>query len=676
MTFRIPSEDRRLAQLNSSDVNGNLYQTRNIDIDEEGYIKLSPGAVAVYTETNDADFNNVNSLFHGSEVFFVGSDLFRALPIGLAPAMYNVTGGDTTPPSPGPEEDGVYFNGSEVVTDVDTLKYNVSGTWTTIAGTPTASTAYPSPVCVFPNQNSLLFARGNKVARVNSSWAVAVTLTLPADYAVTSMDTNGNYAYIATRHIENGEAMMFIWTGVNTTNDGSYGAGTYEISSLRKYSSSVALVNSLGQLLQFNGSGFTELASLPVYFTRSSWADASNNNNNIGNRGMVVDGDLIYLNISTEVEDLDKRYLENMIGGIWCYDPKVGLYQKYSATNNAVLADTDVDAADINTTTDVITVSGITVPSTGSPVFYVDAGTKIGGLADESWYYTIYVSNTTFKLAKTYQDAIAGTAVDLTSTSDNNKFYFIKQNDYGMGVNESQGAVLVLNGDEYSTKEVGRVLFTSDVFPASGITTLWKAIVTSPKIRNVGYFVTPKMFAESLQDVFHNITLRFRPLNYGDKITVKYRKEERKGFPCLPRSQNSTDNLVTWTSSTVFTTPATPNTLWYDFSTVAIGDEVEVINGSGSGFISTVASISVSGYQYTVTIADANPFITASDTSMVKIDNWTTVEVINGTTFAGTQKDIPVDVSSGWVQFKVIMEGTGVAIYDNVVNSKSFQRPR
>lgn len=677
MTFRIPSQERKVYQPNSSDVTGNIYQTRNIDFDEEGYIKLAHGAVSVYSETNDADFNNVNSMFHSGSLYFVGSDLFRTSQINLNPSITNVTATDTTPPSPGAEEDGVYFNGAEVCTDIDTLKYNNSGTWTTIAGTPTANTAYPSVVCVFPNQNSLLFARGNKVARVNTSWAVAVTLTLPADYVVTSMEVNGSYAFIATRHVENGEAILFLWTGINTTNDGAYGVGTYEISTVRKYQSSVALVDSLGRLLQFNGSGFTELASLPVYYTRSNWADASNNNDNIANRGMVVDGDLIYIIINNAVDEVERRLLPNMIGAVWCYDPKVGLYQKYSHTNNTVLVDNDVDTADINTTTNVITVSGITVPITGSPVFYSDAGgTTIGGLVDESWYYTIYVTDTTFKLAKTYEDAILGNAVDITSASDNNDFFFIKVNDYGQGYNDGQSAILVLNNDEYESKQVGRIVFTADTFPTVGTTQLWKLFITCPKVRNFGYFVTPKIFAESIKDQFPSINLRFKPLKYGDKIIVKYRVLEKENLPAVPRAQNNTDNNVTWSSTTSFTTIASPNTNYYDFSGVSVGDELEVINGAGSGFISKVATISQSGYQWTVTIADANPFITANDTSMVKIDNWTLLETIDGTTFTGTEKNIAVDANGSWVQFKICLEGTDVTIYDSVITNRPFEKMR
>lgn len=676
MTFRIPSEDKRLAQTNISDVVGNLYQTRNITLDEQGYIKLSHGTVSLYSEDNDADFDNVDSIIHGSSLYFAGGDLFRESNIELNMSVVNATATDTTPPSPGPENDGVFFNDTEVVSDGSTIKYNNAGTWTTISGTPTGTTGNPTALATFPAQNSLLVGRGNQVARVNTSWTVAVTLTLPAEYTITSIDVNGNYAYIVARHEQNGEAALFLWTGINTTNDGSYGLGTYGAQSVRKYGSSVVTMNSTGRLLQFNGSGFTELAALPVYYAKAAWGDASNDYVNITNRGMVVDGDLIYLNIYNRVRVSDKYVIPNMLGDIWCYDPKVGLYQKYSSTNNVVLKDVDIDTADINTTTDVITVSGIVVPPTGSPVFYKDGGTTIGGLIDEHWYYTIYATDTTLKLAKTYEDAMNGAAINITSASDNNILLFVKQYDYGQSVAEDQGAIAILNTNEYDYRQLDGVIFTTATRPTVGITAKWRMMLPSPKVRNLGYFVTPKMFSSVTEDVFNSVTLRFKPLKYGDKITVKYRVTEKEGFPCVPRSSDYTDNNVTWSSATTFTTVAAPAAGYYDFSNVAVGDEVEVINGAGSGFISKVSSISLSGYQYTVTLADSNPFIAANDTSMVKIDNWTTLEVIDGTTFSGTEKTIPLDQSGAWAQFKIVMEGVDVAVFDMIVDNKAFSRPR
>lgn len=672
MTFRIPSADRRLSQPNNSDVQGNLYQTRNIDLDEEGYIKLASGTVSIFSETDDADFDNLNSMFHGSNVYFVGGHLFRESTIDLSGGFSDVSDDDTTPPTPGAEDDGVFFNGTEVVSDGSVIKYNNSGTWTTISGTPTGDLANPTALEVFPAQNSVLVGRGNQVARVNTSWAVAQTLTLPDDYIVLSIATNGNYAYIATRHEENGEAVLFLWTGINTTNDGSFGVGTYGIQAVRKYQSSVAIMDTLGRLQAFNGSGFTELASLPVYYTRANWGDANNDYANIYNRGMVVDGDLIYINISTEASEVERIYLPNQIGNIWCYDPKVGLYQKYSGTNSLVVKDIAVSTGGINTTTDVITVSGITIPVTGSPVYYVDGGTPIGGMITEFWYYVIKVTDTTFKVAETYEDAIAETAIDLTSATDNNKFYFINQKDYGQGIEQTTGACLTLNNTEYDTKQLGRFGFTIETRTTTD-SAEWKYVQTCLMVRNLGYIISPKMFSDSTEDAYASAVLRFKPLKYGDKITVKYRTNDRLKLPALPFPDRE---VVTWTNSTTFTTPSAPNEDYYDFSTVEVGDEVEIIGGASSGFIAHVASISKSGFQYTVTLDTASPFYVSGDKSVVKIDNWKVAEVIDGATFNGTQKTVSIDTNAGWAQFKIVMEGTDVTLYDNIFTSKQYEGSR
>lgn len=673
MTFRIPSQGR-VSQPNSSDVQGTIYATRNIDLDEEGYIKLSPGVIDFYNEAADADFGNVQSMFHGSNVYFVGGDLFREGTIEFNSTPQNVTATDTTPPSPGPEEDGVFFNGTEVVSDGSNVKYNASGTWTTISGTQSPAIGNPSCMAVFPAQNSLLFGTGNKVNRINSSWTVAQTLTLPADYEVTSIDVNGAYAYIATRHAENGEAVLFLWLGATTTNDGSFGVGTFEISTVRKYQSSVALVDSLGRLLQFTGSGFQELASLPVYYTRQAWASASNEYGGISNRGMVVDGDLIYLSITAEIDADNQYYIDNMPGGVWCYDPKVGLYHKYSPSNSSYVQDVGVGSGDVNTTTNVITVTGITVPSTGTPVYYSSFSGAIGGLSDDSWYYTIKVTDTTFKVANTKQEADSGTEVSLTSTGTTNYFFFLDHKDYGCTDQETRSSILVLNNTEYNQRQFGRVIFASPNPTATG-TERWRLNITCPRLENQGYFVTPKMFASNPTDTFTSITLRFLPLKYGDKITVKYKTTEKTGFPIMPPSRQVATRQVTWTSATTFTTTATPDTGFYYLENLEAGDEMEVLGGASSGFISEVESVTKSGYQYTVTLKDASPFYASGDLSVVKFDNWTTLEEIDYT-YEDTQKTIAVDSQAGWAQFKIIMKGNDIKVFDNLIDNKVYGRPR
>lgn len=671
MTFRIPSEDRRVSQTNESDVTGNIYATRNIDFDEKGYIKLSDGVVSLYSEDNDSDFNGINTIFHGSDVYLFGSDLFKETKFDLSGGLTNVTATDTTPPSPGAEDDGVFFNGTEVVSDGGTIKYNNSGTWVTISGTTSPGTGVPVCMEVFNTQNSLLIGVGNVLQRYNTSWALAQTLTLPADYRIMSIAINGNYAYIGTRHTGNGEAMLYLWNGSNTTNDGAYGVGTFEIPSVKPYGSSVALVTSLGQLLRFNGSGFDELGSFPIYYTEGTWTDASNDYGGVTNRGMVVDGEKIYLNVDPALETATTTRLINMPGGIWCYDPKVGLYHKWSATNTIVVKDTDVDTADIDTTTNIITVSGIVVPPTGSPVHY-DGATKIGGLTDVTWYYTIKVSDTTFKLAATYADALAGTAIDLTSGTDNNIFYFISQKDYGVTDPLDRNSIIVLNNDEYNSKQIGRIIFASDADNAAG-TERTRINATCPWVFNRGYFITPKMYANDVEDTFNSITLRFRPLKTEDSIIVKYRDTERLGMPTLTNSSSGADSTGTWTSTTVFTTTSAPSFMPLDLSMVQVGDEVEVLSGAGAGHIAHVVSCVKSGFQYTVTLDEAIPLVAANDLMTFVINNWKRLDTIDST-WGQSWKTVSVDTASSWCQFKIELRGRKVAIEDSVVNNHPHAR--
>jgi len=69
----------------------------------------------------------------------------------------------------------------------------------------------------------------------------------------------------------------------------------------------------------------------------------------------------------------------------------------------------------VNTTTEAITLTGHTY-GTGNAVAYgVGAGSAIGGLVSGTTYYIIRVDDDTIKLAASSADALAGTAINLTS---------------------------------------------------------------------------------------------------------------------------------------------------------------------------------------------------------------------------------------------------------------------
>ena len=84
----------------------------------------------------------------------------------------------------------------------------------------------------------------------------------------------------------------------------------------------------------------------------------------------------------------------------------------------------NVAATDVSTGSETITVSAGHNFVTGQSIkYYANGGTAIGGLTDLSTYYAISISSTTFKVASTYENAIAGTAINLTGTGNNSQAF-------------------------------------------------------------------------------------------------------------------------------------------------------------------------------------------------------------------------------------------------------------
>lgn len=100
----------------------------------------------------------------------------------------------------------------------------------------------------------------------------------------------------------------------------------------------------------------------------------------------------------------------------------VGFYRVTSVTTTTAQATTNTlgqsDTFTADASTDVCTyTSTANIPSnilTGTRVRLTTTTTLPGGLATATDYYVIRVSNSTFKLATSYADAVAGTAINIT----------------------------------------------------------------------------------------------------------------------------------------------------------------------------------------------------------------------------------------------------------------------
>lgn len=668
--IKLPNNNQ-WSQPNNSDLFGNIFISKNLNFDNEGYLTLSHRTRNMFDIDAFPDLSNastdpliaiINSGTGNGRKYFLGTknihyidedDFFTLVKDADTGVPTLATDGDT---------DGIIFNESLHVTN-GTDVFNVGGgTWTKVYDTSNARF-----LCEFTNKNMLAVAKTNTVELINTSYALIITLTIPAQFKIRSTAWKNNRLYIGTSHNHGGEALLFEWDGATTSANNAYGVGASHIFSVIPYKNGVSLVTSEGQLLYCSG-GISVLANFPIYYTNYKWLQPGDMNTTamkVMHRGMVVEGDVIYIAVNAKLvtqtsDNTETNFDEKFPSGVWCFDAKIGLYLRWTIGGAQRLKTNAISTASVNTSTEVITVSGATVPATGSPLFYDDGNagseTAIAGLVHRKRYFAIKVSSSTLKIASTYALALAGTAIDLTGTGNNFQYIVFDDNgDFG-GIRNAPSAILLFTQDTGTLSSIktdgtklligGATTKTSKTFKTS----IHQAVDGQ---ENRGYAITPKVFSLNVQDQYQKIYVRHKDLlNPDDQIIVKYRSAEERLLPEL----NTNSVGGTWSDSNTFTSTE-------DLSSVAIGDEVEIVAGSGAGYTAHITAISVNGATYTVDLDETIQNIIATETFYFVVNNWTKARII---TSSSNQQftDIPVGSAKKWLQVKIELRGINTAIED------------
>ena len=158
-----------------------------------------------------------------------------------------------------------------------------------------------------------------------------------------------------------------------------------------------------------------------------------------------------------------------------------------------------------------------------------------------------------------------------------------------------------------------------------------------------GYLVTTRQQAEQVIETWKSVYASYKRLNNAtDKIVVKYRTDE------LP----STEATITWVTESSFTTTT-------NISAYGEDNEVQVIQGRGSGKSSQIATISEAGGTYTVTLDDS--YAGASGTAKCLLSNFKKAGEISIAGGDDRWKEMPTnqDNISYWIQYKVCLQFTG-----------------
>lgn len=645
---------RQWVQENKGDVFGLLWATRNINFDDQGYLKLARRSTAlIYNQTN---FGAVTSLQTLDANIYLAVTSLQLQSFSLV--NNTTTSLDGTGHIGNLLFDGITWQNRWYVSQSTNFAYYDGSSWTTGLGSLSDATAY-HPLCVHEGLNQLAIGEDNNLYLYNSSHSLATTIVLPKNFQVRWIRYSNNYLYIGTLNISGGDGEVFIADGSTSAwNSSARIPGCQWVFSGDIYKGVLVVISSNGQLLRYNGSGFDELARLPIYNTpQYSWYDGNGSAiGKVAQRGMIVKGELIYLNIDGSVNNSNGTQLPNQPSGLWIYDPDVGLYHHAGLAKDNYLAANFSSA--INTTTNIITTSSPLPTTTGTKVLCYT--TDCTGLVAGRYYYLIYLSSTTYQLASSYNNAIAGTAVNLgtgtavnISGSNNQSF-----GEWANVLYQQPGAILLINDlnstlRNYDASSASRVLFGAVVHPyvaGSPISTV-QTLTTG---ENRGTFITTKIFSSSIKDTWQAVILKFNKLYQGnDKLIFKYRTSEVEGYPLFSVNQ------LTWTNSTSFTST-------FDFNQVSVGDEIEFTSGRASGCSAHIVSMVNNSGIWTVIIDESMPAVTANDiTFNFIINNWKKRDVIVPPVVDSYTR-IADEGSSKWVQIKIEVRGVSEPYVEEV----------
>lgn len=665
----IPSpQTKQWVQANKGEIFGNLYRTRNIDLDEKGYLKLAKRANMI-----DSSGKMLNCFYFAAANLYIVPTATTVYQISSdLNTVASVTAATGSNPTLSIYGDGLMFNALAYFSSTSTLhKMDSSLNFTSLSGSITFTSSKFHPLCVFESLNYLAVGDANTVKLYSTAEALIETLTIPQEYEVTWLVYKDQNLYIGTRNLQGGQAKMFIWNGSGTAFQASYGFNAEWSFSGCEYGSSIASITSNGEIVYFTGGGFEQIFALPVYSTGYQWWKAGVNptEGKVQRRGMLADGKKLYIVLSGHLGEYPYN-LEAQPSGLWCYDPEVGLYHKAGGNENQTSNTKTVSSVD--DATDEITLSSSTTAITGTPCYYN------GGGIDAGVYYIIRVSGTVLKMARTITDALAGTAVDLTTTTVGT-LYLDPIVQYGANgfqtlstADEQVGAIAKIKNYASTQWFAQQLIWGSTIYKNTSISApaSTTGLMTFGFGENRGDIVTTKIFASEKEDVWNRVIVKVNNiLNTNDKVVVKYRIIDDEGMPfSSAQFQGSFARTpITWTSSTTFTTNADAYTEWVNAD---IGDEVSFLAGNGAGWTAHITDITESSGVFTVTIDEIYGFYASGDSANVSVQNWVKLGTLTSTDGV-LQKEFNINEKSNWIQFKLEIRGVGVKIQELQVINKT-----
>jgi len=640
----------------ASEILGQINYTQGVNFDDSGYLSITPKPISLFSSVSDANFGiPLKTLYFNSKYFILtDQDCWEIDNSGSTPLVFtNITDAEANRPAPNKASDAVIWQNrvyvsSDTTTDV---RYWTGSAW----ADPTISISTslsPHPMAIMGNFTNGYLAIGedNTVRLYNTSHTLQTTLTINNNYTITCLLYRQNNLYIGTKANDGGDAKLFIWNGSGTVAQNEYGVSSNWIFSLSEFDSSFVLVTNEGELLRWNGGGFDILAVFPVFNSPYRWsANVGSVIGKVAMNGMVNDGDILYINIDGSVasaftlgasQSFDSAFLPNQPSGLWCFDPKVGLYNRTPHSRDGYTSFTALSLA-----SDVLTLSANTNIRTGDPLFCVANG-SLTGIADITTYYAIKVDVNQIKLANTPADAVAGTAITLGGSVTSASFFIANYNQSGDSFQfaSNVGGAGLIHSDTASP-QVFPDLFKSYYLWGFTDSDSVSRLCIQSRIPNIGIFSTVKILAAGIKDIWNKIFASFQDFYLdSDRIIVRYKTRERQNLPTVPISGTYSSDQVIGTADNLI-------------DLAIIGDSVHIISGNGAGNIRTIESIIGDEIRLTEPLIG----VTAGNTVVFYIDSWK--EAHNFSTSSETVSDDYIESTLGeshsvWI--KLLFEVRGM----------------
>lgn len=640
--MKIPS-NRLWTQTNEGDALGILHSTRNITLETPGKARLNRKAIAIL----DKNYPTANDMEYGLSIVYYDDTYIIVSSAGTRSFTLQGTGGGAlgSDPTATIYGDGIVCYGLlHVTSNTDLHSYNGS-TWTNGLETNTNSVPHPMEIFDALTTYKLAIGNANTVKLLDSSYnnSTAV-LTLPSQYIVTTLAYSNSYLYVGTRNTAGGDAKIFIWDGNGNNANYEVPVSGNWVYSVKPYKGSVSAITSKGELIYVNGTTAERLGALPVFFDPTiNWQGTLDDDfPRVFNRGMITDGDTIYLNVNAKVEtNLNNDYLAGFESGIWMYTPDTGLNHFASKVHD----DLFVSDSGITVSDSVITTSVAHNLKTGDSVLFPLAS-GASGIDNSQIYYASVLSNTTIKVGTSRRAVKDGLYV--TINSDPDTLVYTPNTEYFQYGRVSSGCIAkpVANANYYANWS-SPIIWSSSGQSTDMLTNKWSLNLLTDAY-NVGFIETQRIYSDNIEQSWKKFYTFLDGIELeNEKVIVKYRTEEELGYPTQAI-------LVDWLNANTIniTRSACPF--------LKKGDEVMIVDGYGRGLSAHIDEVNTSSNILSLVLDESHGL--TGEACRVSFTNYkkSTVHTIENE--IKNYLTATIDTQSPWVQVKVELRGFSPAV--------------